>query len=328
MLELSFICIMYNLSLQKLVILFVRLRKTGFKIDTRQLKTLIAIANHRTFAQAANIVGLTPSAVSQQMQALEQELNTSIFDRSSRPPKITSSGLQILELAYEILKLEGQTKASLKGEHVSGTLMLGAVRSSILNLLPQAIVQMREQYPELKICLRVSRSSPLIADVASGRLDAAVVAEHVAIPLALRWSPFLREPLWLIAPEGESQLNPIKLLNTRPYIRFRSDVPLANLIDTELSRLGVITQDVAEIDTISSIVTFVRQGLGISVVPHVSLKEHNGPELPSLPFGKPQIYRQIGLVERIVSPRGVIIAQLHQLLANLSMEYGVKRSDE
>lgn len=297
-------------------------------MDTRQLKTLITIANNRTFAQAADIVGLTPSAVSQQIQALEQELNTILFDRSSRPPKMTSSGLQVLELAKEIIKLEDDTKANLKGDRVSGTLILGAVRSSALNLLPKAIVQMRTQYPALKINLRVSQSSLLIADVASGRLDAAVVAEHFSIPAALRWSPFLKEPLWIIAPDGEEETNSIKLLNTKPYIRFRSDVPLANLIDTEISRLGVITQDIAEIDTIGSIVTCVRQGMGISVVPHVFLQDDNMQKLIQLPFGKPQVHRRIGLIERTTSPRSVIIAQLHELLANLSMEYGVQRSDE
>jgi DNA-binding transcriptional LysR family regulator len=294
-------------------------------MDTRQLKTLSAIATHGTFAQAADVVGLTASAVSQQIQALEMELNTILFDRSSRPPKLTSQGLQILELAKDILRMEDDAKASLKGDPIAGTLMLGSVRSSALNLLPKAIVQMRGQYPLLKSNLRVSLSSTLIADVAAGRLDAAIVAEHVGIPPALRWSPFLREPLWLIAPRGTELSEPIEMLNTKPYVRFRSTVPLANLIDTEISRLGVVTQDVAEIDTIGSIVTCVRQGMGISIVPHVALSEPEQEELLRLPFGQPQITRQIGIVERTVSPRGAIIARLHEVLADLCGEHGVYR---
>ncbi|NVJ92721.1 MAG: LysR family transcriptional regulator, partial [Methylocystaceae bacterium] len=119
-------------------------------MDTRQLKTLLAIASHGTFARAADRVGLTPSAVSQQIQALELELNVPLFDRSSRPPELTPQGAQVLELAKHMLQLEENVKASLKGEHVAGTLMLGSVRSSALNLLPRAIVKMRSQYPELK----------------------------------------------------------------------------------------------------------------------------------------------------------------------------------
>lgn len=294
-------------------------------MDTRQLKTLVAIQTHGTFAQAATVVGLTPSAVSQQILALEDELRTKIFDRSSRPPKLTPQGLQVIEFANEILRREEDTKASLRGDQIAGTLMLGSVRSSALNLLPRAIVGMRQQYPDLKTSLRVSLSSTLIADVAAGRLDAAVVAEHVGFPSALRWSPFLQEPLWLIAPEGTKGHDAITLLNTYPYIRFRSAVPLANLIDTEISRLGVVTNDVAEIDTIGSIVTCVRQRLGISIVPHMALQEPENLKLPKLPFGSPQIKRQIGIVERTVSPRREIISRLHTLLAELCGEHGVER---
>lgn len=295
-------------------------------MDTRQLKTLLAIKSHGTFAQAADVVGLTPSAVSQQIQALEDELRTTIFDRSSRPPKITPEGLQVIEMAQDILRREEDTKASLRGDQVAGTLMLGSVRSSALNLLPRAMVQMRQRYPELKSSLRVSLSSNLIADVAGGRIDAAIVAEHLGMPGSLRWSPFLREPLWLIAPEGMESDDPIELLNTRPYIRFRSPVPLANLIDTELSRLGVVTNDVAEIDTIGAIVTGVRQGLGISVVPHVALQEPEDINIRKLPFGSPQVNRQIGIVERTASPRAEIISLLHTVLADLCGVYGLPRS--
>ena len=246
-------------------------------------------------------------------------------DRSSRPPKVTSSGLQVIEMARDILRREEDTKASLRGDQIAGTLMLGSVRSSALNLHPRALVQMRHRYPDLKPNLRVSLSSPLIADVAAGRLDAAIVAEHLGFPDALRWRPFLREPLWLIAPHGMESSDPIELLNTRPYIRFRSAVPLANLIDTELSRLGVVTNDVAEIDTIGSIVTGVRQGLGISVVPHVALQEPEDIGLTRLPFGHPQVVRQIGIIERTDAPRAEIISRLHAVLADLCGDYGVDR---
>jgi len=295
-------------------------------MDTRQLKTLLAIQSHGTFAQAAEVVHLTPSAVSQQVHALEDELQVTLFDRGTRPPSITPDGLQVIEMARDILRREEDTKASLRGDQIAGTLLLGSVRSSALNLLPSAMVQMRQRYPDLKPSLRVSLSSTLISDVAAGRLDAAIVAEHLGFPSALRWSPFLREPLWLIMPHGMESSDPIELLNTRPYIRFRSAVPLANLIDTELSRLGVVTNDVAEIDTIGSIVTCVRQGLGISVVPHVALQEPEDMNTARLPFGTPQVIRQIGIVERNVSPRTEIIARLHAVLSELCGDYGVDRT--
>lgn len=294
-------------------------------MDTRQLRTLSAIAAHGTFTKAAEAVALSASAVSQQIQALEQELDVSLFERSSRPPKLTPQGLQVLEMARDMLRLQENMKASLRGDRISGTLMLGSVRSSALNLLPRAIVQMRSRYPELKTSLVVANSASLITDVAAGRLDAAVVAEHLGFPPALRWSPFLQEPLWLIAPAGSKIESVAQALSTKPFVRFQSPVPLANLIDTEISRMGVVTEDVAAIDTIGAIMTCVRQGLGISVVPHVALQEPENDELVRLPFGKPPLSRRIGLVERVLSPRSEIIGCIHEVLANLSGQYGVER---
>ncbi|SPF81767.1 LysR family transcriptional regulator [Pseudoprimorskyibacter insulae] len=295
-------------------------------MDTRQLKTLVAIHTHGTFAQASDVVRLTPSAVSQQIHALEQELGVTLFDRSSRPPSFTPEGMQVLDMAKDMLQRADDARASLRGDVIAGTLMLGSVRSGALNLLPRAIVQMRAEHPQLKIDLRVSFSSPLIADVASGRLDAAVVAEHIGFPSALRWSPFLREPLWLIAPPGTKVSDPITWLNTMPFVRFASPVPLANLIDTELSRMGVVTQDVAQIDTIGSIVTCVRQGLGIAVAPHAALQEPDLETLVRIPFGTPQIARQIGIVERVASSRKDLIASMHDVLVDLCGEHGVPKS--
>lgn len=294
-------------------------------MDTRQLRTLLAIATHKTFAKAAGVVHLTPSAVSQQIQALEQELGAVLFERSSRPPKFTPQGMQVVELAHTILRLEDDIKASLRGERITGTLWLGSVRTSGLNLLPKAILQMRTEYPTLKINLRVALSSQLISDVSTGHIDAAVVAEHVGIPPALRWSPFLKEPLLLIGPQGTEPLDQFRMLASMPFIRFRSSVPLANIIDTEISRLGIVTNDVAEIDTIGSIVTCVRQGLGIAVVPHVALQEPDDNNLLRMPFGDPQVTRQIGIIERTVSPRAEIIARLHNILSDLSGKHGIPR---
>jgi len=89
--------------------------------------------------------------------------------------------------------------------------------------------------------------------------------------------------------------------------------------------MGVVTNDVADIDTIGSIVTCVRHGLGISVVPHVALEEPEGQGLRRFPFGDPQVTRQIGIVERTLSPRGEIIVRLHEVLAQLCGAHGVSR---
>lgn len=297
-------------------------RKTE-NMDTRQLKTLLAIAESGSFSKAADVVHLTVSAVSQQIQALEQEVGAQFFDRSSRPPRLTAAGQQMVEAARDLLRTAENAIDAVSGRRVVGTLAIGSVRTSAMSLLPRAIVQFKADYPELRIKLRVGLSESLLQDVLAGRLDAAMVAEYGNFPPTLRWRPFLREPLFLVAPPGAPQLTAEEFLARYPYVRFRSNVPLAHMIDLELARLDVTLNEVAEIDTISAIVSCVANGLGVSVVPQVAIEDCAFP-LVSAPFGSPQLYRQIGLVERQNGARAMLISELHHRLLIASGEYATK----
>jgi DNA-binding transcriptional LysR family regulator len=294
-------------------------------MDTRQLKTLLAVAETGSFSRAADVVHLTVSAVSQQIQALEQEVGARFFDRSSRPPRLTAAGQQMVEAARELVRAVENAIDSVSGRRVIGTLSIGSVRTSAMSLLPRAIVEFRAEHPELRIKLRVSMSEMLLQDVLAGRLDAAMVAEHGSFPPTLRWRPFLREPLFLVAPSGSPQLGAEEFLARYPYVRFRSNVPLAHMIDLELARLDIPLNEVAEIDTVSAIMSCVANGLGVSVVPQVAIDDC-GAALVTAPFGSPQLFRQIGLVERQNGPRAMLIDELHRRLLAASGEHAADLS--
>lgn len=90
-------------------------------MDTRQLKTLLAIAESGSFSKAADVVHLTVSAVSQQIQALEQEVGAQFFDRSSRPPRLTAAGQQMVEAARELVRTAENAIDAVSGRRVVGT---------------------------------------------------------------------------------------------------------------------------------------------------------------------------------------------------------------
>jgi DNA-binding transcriptional LysR family regulator len=293
-------------------------------MDTRQLKTFIAIVEHGTFAKAADAVRLTPSAVSQQIQALEGEVGSELFDRSTRPITLNSQGLQMLEAARNLVRAADDVIDAISGRSITGTFLIGSVRSSALSLLPRALVALKAEYPDLRVKLHIANSDELLSDVVSGRMDSAMVAEHAGMPSTLRWSPFINEPLFAIAPRRTPQMPASELLSTLPYVKFNSRFRLAQLIDTELAKSGIATNVIAEIDTMTAVVACVVHGLGASVAPYSALKEAVG-EVVSAPFGSPQVYRQIGLIERRASTRRSVIDRLHQHLVCFSGEYGVPR---
>lgn len=291
-------------------------------MDTRQLKTLLAVVESGSFSRAAEAVHLTVSAVSQQIQALEQEVGAPLFDRTSRPPRLTAAGQQMVELADQMVRAAENAIDAISGRKLIGTLSIGSVRTSALSLLPRAMVRMSAAHPDLRIKLRVASSETMLQDVLAGRLDAAMIAEHGNFPAALRWRPFLREPLWVIAPPGSPRLSAQALLTTFPFIRFRANVPLAHMVDLELARLNLPLNEVAEIDTIAAITSCVANGLGVSVVPQVAIDDATE-GLTCAPFGTPQMFRQIGLVERKSGSRAVLISELHRLLVEICGPYGV-----
>ena len=293
-------------------------------MDTRQLKTLVAIAEYGTFARAAERVLLTPSAVSQQIHALEEEVGAPLFNREKRPPTLNLQGLQLLETARQILGLVDEVHGVIQGKRTTGTLNVGAVRTSAIGLLPRAIVGLRDAYPELRIKLRVGLSSDLISDVQSERLDLAIVAEHVGIPPSLLWSPFVKEPLVVVAPRWAADYSAKGILTDLPFVRFRSNVPLAHLIDTELARKNIVTDDIAEIDTITAIVECVVAGLGASVVPDIAVRDAKH-DLVTRPFGDPQVFRQIGIVQRMTSAKSELMRDMHNHLADMAGDFGVRR---
>lgn len=291
-------------------------------MDTRQLRTFLAIVEVGSFSAAAGRVGITASAVSQQMQALETEVGVTLFDRTTRPPSLNTAGMHMVEVAQRLVQSAEDAIATLSGRKVVGTLAIGSVRTSALSLLPQAIVRLRASNPGLRIRLRVGLSDALLQDVAAGRLDAAMVAENRDLPASLRWSPFIREPLFVIAPPGSPVMTADGYLRHYPYIRFRAAVPLAQKIDHELARRNIPLNEVAEIDTVASLTACVANGLGVSVVPHVAITECKA-ALVSVPFGDPPITRQIGLVERQDHLRAALVADLLDHLIEVSGPYGV-----
>lgn len=292
-------------------------------MNTRQLRTLLAIAKKGTIAEAAVEVSLTPSALSQQIRALEQELGVELFDRSTRPPSLNAKGLLMVSTARSVLESLDEAHAVLLGREVVGAFEIGAVRTSAMTLIPQAIVALRKAHPALQIKLRVGSSEGLLADVLADRIDVAIVAERIAVPEGLHWRPFIREPLLLIAPPGTPSGDARALLEHLPYLRFSRDVPLANIIDAEMARMEIKPDEIAEIDMVWAIVESVRQGMGVAVVPHLILRNPENQALTYTQFGNPPTFRQIGLVQKTRSHRTELITELHRQLSTISHPYGI-----
>ncbi|MFA8386290.1 MAG: LysR family transcriptional regulator [Pelagibaca sp.] len=293
-------------------------------MDLRQLQTLVAVADAGSLAGAAAIVNLTPSAVSQQIQALEIHVGVELIDRKKRPRQLNARGQELVRAARDVVHTMTEVQLVLSGRKTSGVLKFGAIRTVSMQLVPQAFAEMLLHFPDLSFELTVGMSEALMSDVAAGRLDAAMVAEHVGVPAGLTWSTVMTEPLVLLAPSQERARSDLSLLRDLPFIRYATDVPLARQIDTELSRLRITPRQVVVTNTMPSVVGMVEAGLGVTIVPKIVTLDMRPERLHSRPFCEGAISRRVGLVQRQVSSRSTVLGALRDALTQHAALIGLE----
>jgi DNA-binding transcriptional LysR family regulator len=209
-------------------------------MSIRALKTLLAIRDGRSFQDAASGLNMTLSAVSMQMKQLEAVYQASLFDRSTRPPKLTPAGIGLADAsrsivtAYEDLPLVMRTSSPL-----SGRLALGVVPTVSIRMLPRVARHLMSEFPDLQLRVESALSVDLVQRVASGDLDAAVVTGTEDLGNAFALTPILVEPLVLVAAKSERTRLTIDLLRTRPFIRFQPRTGVGQLIDSFLANRSI-----------------------------------------------------------------------------------------
>jgi len=278
-------------------------------MDLRHLRSLLAIAELGSFAAAAQAVGLTQSAVSLHIKALEQELGTALFDRRHRPPLLSPAGRALVARARQIVDLCDDIRATIVGGELAGSLELGAVPTALASILPRALSDFQAAHPRVHIRVVSGLSAELAARVRRGELDVAVVTEPQQSLEGLVWHEFLRERLVVIAPAELTGESDRELLESRPFIQFSRRTWAGELIDRHLRQRRINVRIGMEIDSLEAIWAMVRHGLGVSVVPL-------GPVRPPceglrlLPLGRPPQERPIGIVERSGNPRARLVQGL------------------
>lgn len=283
-------------------------------MSLRALRTLVAIAQHGSFVRAAEAVHLTQSAVSLHIRGLEEEFNAPLFDRSRRLPVLTEAGHLAVERAREILALYDSIAAELgEDSELRGRLRLGAIHTALAGILPTALAALAAEHPHVRVNVASGMSAELATRVEAGELDAAVTTEPVKPhPYGLVSTPLYEEGFWIIAPQQWADVEPRRLLQEQPFIRFDRRAWAGRTIERELRRLRLPVRTTMELDSQEAIIQMVASGLGVSIVPSSRRNLQRLGQLAFMPFGDPQRTRQVVLIEREDRPRGRLAAALAQ----------------
>ncbi len=281
----------------------------------RLLKTLVAVADTKTFSAAAEAVHVTHAAVSQQMRTLEDDLGLALFDRSKRTPTLTPAGQQVVERARRlIVDYDGLVDAVLSDDGLNGTFKLGALRTTLTGLTPQAMAILKARFPEVGLHIRTGLTSALLADLQRGDLDAAITSKPHLLPTGLTFHELAHEPLELIASPDEHHDDPLLLLASRPYIRFNRNAVVGTLIDNWIIEQGVEVRETMELDSPEAITSMVHANLGVSILPRLAVSPAEAAPVKRIRLGADAPERIVGLAHAVPALKSKAI---HEVLSAL-----------
>lgn len=284
----------------------------------RELKTFLAVVRYGTFAGAGSRIGLTQSAVSAQIQRLEEDLGFALFDRTGRSATLNAAGKRTIEVAEELLAVYARLAERGGAAEQSGLLRVGAIASAQGSFLVSAIQRFREDSPGWRIRVIPGVSLNLLAQVDSGEVDVAVIIKPpFALPAELKWRTLISEPFVLLAPRKLADQPWRSLLKTEPFIRYDRNSFGGRLVERFLRRIRVTVNDVVELDELQGIVGLVAQGVGVAIVPQAAAL-HMPKTVSVVPLGEDTFVREVGLVERSSRNQPAAAAQFAECLGRVT----------
>ncbi|GAA3888888.1 LysR family transcriptional regulator [Streptomyces sedi] len=278
-------------------------------MQLQQLRYFTAVAETRHFTRAARREHVSQPSLSQQIRALERDLGAELFHRARGHISLTDAGAALLPLARRILadtetaRREVQEVAQLR----RGRVRLGAPPSLCASLVPDVLREFRDRYPGIELLVHEDGSQDLVRALASGELDLALVITPLTGQApALATEELSREELVVISPpveappvEGERPLpaGPIAIeeLRDRPLVMFRHGYDLRELTLAACQAAGFDPRFGVAGGEMDAVLSFVRAGLGIAVVPR-TVAERSG--LRTTRFVPPGLNRTISLAHR------------------------------
>jgi DNA-binding transcriptional LysR family regulator len=286
-------------------------------LSIRDLKTFLLIAESGSFTGAAQAIYRTQSAVTAQIQSLEDLFGVLLFDRSTRPPTLTDAGRSFIPRASEVIKAYDALLRNEGAVDLRGYLRLGVVPSAMTGLTPRALVLLGERHPGLHIELAMGLSAELVSKVERGVLDVALISDPLEVESSLKWSPFLREPLVLIAPVYAPQKDVKELLRIYPFMRYTNQAWVGKLIERVVEQKRLHVRETMVLNTLEAISSMVHAGLGVSIVPLQLVPAFGSPPVRAISLPGPPVFRSLGLIEIAGHPKSALSITLLNTLKEI-----------
>ena len=248
-------------------------------MELRQLSHFLAVADERHFTRAAARVHLTQSSLSSSVRALERELGSDLFVRSTRQVELTEAGRALLPAARRAVDAaeDGRDAVAAVRGLLRGHLAIGAIQSLGRVNLPGLLARFHRRHPAVTLRIHHVGAAELVRRTADGEIDLALVD----LPLGpqgsrVRAHAIATETLQLAvaADDPVAHRSRIRLIDLadREFIEYRPDSSLRASIDRACHTVGLHRHIVCEVDALTDLVDLVVLGIGVSLLPPAAIR--------------------------------------------------------
>ena len=300
-----------------------------------ELKYIVAVARERHFGRAAEACFVSQPTLSVAIKKLEEELDVKLFERGASEVSVTPLGEQIVQQAQQVIEQAATIKEIAKRgkDPVAGPLRVGVIYTIGPYLLPDLVRQAIEHVPQMPLMLQENFTAKLLEMLRTGELDCAIMAEPFP-DTGLAVAPLYDEPFMAAVPTGhalarrktitaeELKQETMLLLGTGHCFR---DHVLE--VCPEYARFASDAEGIRksfEGSSLETIKYMVASGMGVTVVPQLSVPREVQPHIRYIKFSAPVPTRRVVLSWRRTFPRYEAIAALRNCVYACELP-GVKR---
>ena len=247
-------------------------------MEIRNLVTFVRIAEVKNFSKTAQQLGYSQSAVTMQIKQLEEELQTSLFERIGKQVKLTQAGQRLLPYALEILNsLQNMQMIVHEPEEIRGPLRIGTCESYLISVLPPIFSKMRRICPQAEISTHTAMVEDLFHMMRQNDVDVLYfLDEKLYFP---EWIKVSEEPerIHFVAsaasPLAAQKKIPVERILQEPLYLTERGISYRYAMEQALAAVGFAVKPFLEIGNTDVITSFIRQGFGISFLPEYVVKD-------------------------------------------------------
>ncbi|MET0953935.1 MAG: LysR substrate-binding domain-containing protein [Aeromicrobium sp.] len=303
--------------------------------QARAVRVLCEIAEHGSFSAAARSLGMTQSAVSQHVAALEREAGLAVVERGTRPLELTEAGTVLVRhgrVAIAELERAEQALGEIAGLR-AGRLRMGSFPTALTSFVPVAIARFRHESPAVALTMVDDHMQGLAPRLESGELDMAVVYENPGLPSGasgqLTLSPLFDDHYRVLLPEGHRltrRRTRLRLadLADEAWVGGRPGSTWFRILLHSCRAAGFEPHTQLATDDNRAVHAFVAAGLGVAVVPGLAA-QHPLPGVAVRDLAQSAPVRRIGVAYRSGEPATAPVRAMAGILGDVTAPWRAGR---